>query len=116
MSARNMGQLVCTLLLVGAGALGVVSCGSSKDTPGADRGDAAVDGPESPTDGAGMFSDATLGPACTPKMCQDLGFTCGQNGNGCGAVLDCGASVSPPSCCGAGYRQCSDGHVGCAMP
>src|SRR5258708_15815397 len=97
MSARNLGQLVCTLLLVGAGALGVVSCGSSKDTPGADRGDAAVDGPESPTDGAGLFSDATLGPACTPKTCQDLGFTCGKNGNGCGGGLARGCLASPPS-------------------
>jgi hypothetical protein len=53
------------------------------------------------SDGSGGTSG---GGSCTPKTCDTLGVTCGQQGDGCGNVLDCGG-------CGDGLEcvqgQCS---------
>jgi hypothetical protein len=39
---------------------------------------------------------------CTPATCASLGFNCGQAGNGCGGVLDCGTCPMGQSCGGTG--------------
>jgi hypothetical protein len=50
--------------------------------------------------------------SCTPKTCEDLGFTCGPAGDTCGGKLDCG----PTTCavlgqtCGGGGKA---GQCGC---
>ena len=41
-------------------------------------------------------------PVCTPKTCAELGYNCGQQGDGCGGILDCGMCTSPQVCGGAG--------------
>ena len=39
---------------------------------------------------------------CTPKNCQQQGFNCGQNGDGCGNSINCGTCTAPAICGGAG--------------
>ena len=43
-----------------------------------------------------------LGPACTPTTCTALGATCGPVADGCGGLLDCGASCPVNTSCGGG--------------
>jgi hypothetical protein len=38
---------------------------------------------------------------CIPKTCQQLGYNCGLNGDGCGNMINCG-SCTPPAICGGG--------------
>lgn len=56
---------------------------------------------------------------CTPKTCAELGADCGYAGDGCGAVVDCGAcgpgeicGLSQPNVCGAAAtctpKSCAD--------
>jgi hypothetical protein len=48
---------------------------------------------------------------CTPKTCTQLGFNCGQSGDGCddGVVLDCGMCAMGQTCGGGGTGQCGGG-------
>jgi len=41
-----------------------------------------------------------------PGTCASLGYTCGQNGDGCGGALDCGGCTAPEYCGGGGFSQC----------
>lgn len=41
-------------------------------------------------------------PICTPATCQSLSATCGQAGDGCGGVLECGSCPQGQTCGGAG--------------
>ncbi|MEO8846183.1 MAG: hypothetical protein ABI591_04895 [Kofleriaceae bacterium] len=45
---------------------------------------------------------------CTPKTCMDLGFTCGESGDGCddGIVLDCGSCPTNQVCGAGGAGTC----------
>ena len=64
--------------------------------------------------GAGGFSkcggDLTVvnagGNLCQPKTCQDQGFECGKNSDGCGNLLDCGACSGNAFCGGGGFSKC----------
>jgi hypothetical protein len=59
--------------------------------------------------GAGGFDkcDALIdGGTCVAKTCQDLGFECGQAGDGCGGTIDCGACTAPQTCGGGGFNKC----------
>jgi len=51
-------------------------------------------------------------PSCTPKTCDDLGYTCGPAGDSCGNKLDCGPNTCPiPGwTCGGGSKP---GQCGC---
>jgi hypothetical protein len=72
--------------------------GYSKCGPGvaADAGDAGDDGGSS--------------TACTPVTCLALGHTCGQAGDGCGGVLDCGSTCPTGEYCGGGgFSRCGAG-------
>ncbi|MFO0671168.1 MAG: hypothetical protein U0235_16330 [Polyangiaceae bacterium] len=43
---------------------------------------------------------------CQPKTCQDQGFECGKNSDGCGNLLDCGACSGNAFCGGGGFSKC----------
>jgi len=66
--------------------------------------------------GVGGFSkcgNPTIGPdggmlTCTPKTCGDLGYTCGENSDGCGNMISCG-SCATGYCGGGGFSQCGTG-------
>jgi hypothetical protein len=51
--------------------------------------------------GTGTPADGSA-PPCTPKTCEDLGYTCGVNSDGCGGTIDCGSGCPPPGYCGGG--------------
>jgi hypothetical protein len=64
----------------------------------------------------GVCGATGLGPdggpidLCTPTTCAQLGFNCGQAGDGCGNALQCGTCTGPDSCGGGGMPgQC--GHT-----
>src|SRR5207248_1279870 len=42
-------------------------------------------------------------PMCTPWTCQQLGYSCGPQGDGCGGLLQCG-TCTPPQTCGGGGK------------
>jgi hypothetical protein len=46
---------------------------------------------------------------CVPQTCAALNATCGQQGDGCGALLDCGSCQEPAYCGGAGANHCGLG-------
>lgn len=46
---------------------------------------------------------------CTPKSCQDQGFECGMNGDGCGNVINCGGCPAPEVCGAQAYAKCASG-------
>ncbi|MEO6774834.1 MAG: hypothetical protein ABI467_17800 [Kofleriaceae bacterium] len=65
---------------------------------------------------------------CTPKTCADLGFTCGESGDGCddGLVLQCGSCPTGQMCGGGGGapgtcgvvctpQTCADVHAQCGI-
>jgi hypothetical protein len=41
-------------------------------------------------------------PTCTPKTCDQLGFNCGPQADGCGGQLDCGTCPGSLTCGGGG--------------
>src|SRR5439155_865693 len=51
------------------------------------------------------------GSTCVPKTCAQLGATCGTQGDGCGALLNCGTCTAPAFCGGAGLNHCGLGAV-----
>jgi hypothetical protein len=40
--------------------------------------------------------------SCTPRTCAELGYNCGDNGDGCGGVIHCGTCTAPQICGGGG--------------
>src|SRR5438045_1115801 len=86
--------------------LTMAGCGSSGGGEGGtvsgDDNDGSVD--------LGFDSGPTLGSVvCTPKTCAELGATCGQQGDGCGQIIDCGSCPSPQFCGGNGANHCGLG-------
>ena len=67
------------------------------------------------------------GGTCAPKTCSQLGYNCGQAGDGCddGVVLDCGTCPSGQTCGGGGVgvcgaqmctpRTCADANAQCGI-
>ena len=52
-------------------------------------------------------------PTCTPKKCTDFGYNCGQQGDGCGGILNCGTCTAPAICGGNGVPGvCGSGCAG----
>jgi hypothetical protein len=89
---------------------GVVECGD-----GCPSGQfCGGDGPSRCGAGSNGEAGACSGDcqSCTPKTCEELGFTCGPAGDTCGGKLDCGSSTCPvlgQTCGGAG----KPGQCGC---
>jgi hypothetical protein len=66
----------------------------------------------------GLSVDGSLGTfeipegglsSCVPKRCADLGYTCGNNADTCGGVIDCGSCAGAEFCGGGGYSKCGTG-------
>ena len=57
---------------------------------------------------------------CKPRVCADVGATCGPIADGCGSLVQCGACVAPDSCggggkpnvCGSNCKRTTCGAVG----
>jgi hypothetical protein len=120
----NFGRQIALLVLGCVGGGFVVSCGGGGGAPSTSVFDAsgivdaskaaAVDSPFPSGDddsggstGYSLIGEAGLG--CVAKKCVDLGFSCGQNSDGCGNVLDCGTCPSDQFCGGGGYSKCGVG-------
>jgi len=56
------------------------------------------------------------GGICTPKTCQDWGYTCGAAGDGCGNPLDCNVATDSGSPCPAGEFCGGGGFNKCGNP
>jgi hypothetical protein len=52
-------------------------------------------------------------PECEPRDCVDVGATCGQVADGCGALINCGTCEEPDTCGGGGvpYECGNDGCI-----
>jgi hypothetical protein len=74
----------------GDGCGGQIACGNcpGKDTCG----------------GGGLYGQCGYpdAGACVPTTCAQLGYDCGDNGDGCGGVIHCGACTAPQICGGGG--------------
>jgi hypothetical protein len=83
------------------------SCGSRTGLLVDTRVDAslAIEGGGDAADAAADAA-ADLDVACTPRSCADQGFDCGENGDGCGGILQCGSCTSPQSCGLGGFSRC----------
>jgi hypothetical protein len=96
-----------TLAIATGCAVVAVACGSgaptSDFTPGQQGGPDGA--PSDATTEGGTFGTEG-GTGCKPTTCADKGYTCGQNGDGCGGVLDCGTCMFPQFCGGGGYSKC----------
>jgi hypothetical protein len=56
-----------------------------------------------------VLPDVPIIAKCIPRSCGDQGFGCGLNGDGCGAIINCG-TCPPLEVCGAqAYSQCAVG-------
>jgi hypothetical protein len=96
----------------------VAACGSRTGLLlGAPPVDASVDGTSDSSTDASLdatdAADATDAPlldvSCTPMTCQQQGFDCGDNGDGCGNVIHCGTCPEPQICGAGGYSKCGGG-------
>ena len=92
---QNCTPLTCKQQNIGCGPAGdgcggQITCGScpGKDTCG----------------GGGVYAQCGYPDAgsCTPRTCQDLGYDCGDNGDGCGGTIHCGSCTAPQICGGGG--------------
>jgi hypothetical protein len=116
MTGRRAGKWISMLFILGASGLTAASCGGSGDSsvfvdaggPGDDSstnpGDVTVgtkDGPSLVGDDGGSGDGG-----CTAKTCQQLGYDCGDNSDGCGGVIHCGACPSGQSCGNGGFSKC----------
>jgi hypothetical protein len=135
---RILGQSFCMLAISVGVSAATVACGSSDDSTSLFDGGSSSDASTHPSSsgassgggsgsgsGSGGTTDASLGSdtttpvgiiiadggsGCTPKSCTDLGYTCGQNNDGCGGVLDCGSTCpSGQYCGGGGFSKCGVG-------
>ena len=104
-----------------ASLVGVAACGSrtglltDEIQPSPDASlEASVDGSAETSADASDASDASdavseLNPMCTPASCKSLGYDCGENGDGCGHVIHCGACPVPEICGASGFSKCGGG-------
>ena len=106
-----MGRLSRSLLAAALASLTwVAACGSRTGLLGPEEvqppPDASVDVVEAGEDSA----DApVIDASCTPKSCREQGYECGQNGNGCGELLQCGTCPTPEICGVGGFSKCGGG-------
>ncbi len=113
MQGFRLRRFAGVLALVGTWLAAAASCGGNGGStfarvPEAQDSSLAVGeaGPAAIDDGPTFTLDGNLDGACVPRTCQDLGYTCGPNGDGCGGLIDCGTCPLPTYCGGAGYSQC----------
>jgi hypothetical protein len=103
--ARWFGPAALASLL--ASAIAACGGGGSAFGPSAGNGNGVTG-----DDGGANGSDASLialgdgGNGCRPKSCQDQGYDCGQNSDGCGGLLDCGSCPAGQVCGAGGFSLC----------
>jgi len=101
---KTCAQAGATCGPIGDGCGGIVDCG----TCAANQSCGAAGKPS-----VCVATSADGGGICTPKTCAQLGATCGQQGDGCGNVLDCGTCTAPKTCGGGGTPNACGGNSGC---
>lgn len=102
MRIGDVGRSVCMFALVGATLVTAISCGGSGSSDAV--GDASLDG----TGVMLNLNDGGTANTCAPKTCQQEGFSCGPNTDGCGHVIQCGACTGADYCGGGGYSKCGN--------
>lgn len=96
-----MSKLPLGLAVMAVGtAVVLAACGSG-------NGDPVIEGDGGLVDGDNPFAETGTG-GCVAKTCAEIGAECGQQGNGCGQVIDCG-SCQTGFCGGGGPSKCGDG-------
>jgi hypothetical protein len=108
MLVRHLGHWLCILGITSTTAGVVASCGSgggNSDFPNVSTDASMGDGSVGMNEGGSFFNDSGTG-GCKPKTCQDLGYTCGENSDGCGNLLQCGTCTAPEFCGGGGFSKC----------
>ena len=109
MFIRHVGRWLSILGIAGSAAGAVTACGSgggSSQFPGGPQDASADDASMGTTEGGSFFNDSGIGIGCKPKTCKELSYTCGENSDGCGKVLQCGTCTAPAYCGGGGFSQC----------
>ena len=123
MDMQRRRGLWAALALAAGSTVVAIACGSRTGLPGGeafseDGGhDATGDGrvPDGGIDapievgGPDVKVDVILPPLCTPRSCQQEGFQCGANGDGCGDAIQCGPCPVPEICGVGGYSICGGG-------
>ena len=106
----RLGHWIGSLGFAGLIAATSAACGSSQNLYGpGDGGNGSPfgDGSAGTGDGSSILTiTGDGGSGCTPKTCQDQGFNCGQNSDGCGNILDCGSCPAGQTCGGGGFSIC----------
>jgi hypothetical protein len=94
------------------------TCGAAGDGCGAQIDCGTCTAPD--ICGGGGFSKCGTKPGstnpCRPTTCQQLGYTCGAAGDGCGNQLNCGTCSGPSFCGGGGFDQCGTNPVSSCVP
>lgn len=98
----------------------VAACGSDSSSTFVDGGDAGADsggGSSSSSSGMGPFTplpDAGEVPSgCVPKTCAAASADCGPIGDGCGGIVQCGATCPDDQTCGGGGVASKCGKPAC---
>jgi hypothetical protein len=80
-----------------------IACGPAGDGCGSQLQCGSCTGKDT-CGGGGVFGQCGYPDAgsCVPRTCQDLGYDCGANGDGCGNVIQCGTCTAPDVCGGGG--------------
>ena len=80
-----------------------INCGPAGDGCGTEIMCGTCPAPDT-CGGGGVYGQCGYpdGGACIPRTCAQLGYDCGQNGDGCGGMIDCGACTLPQICGGGG--------------
>jgi len=57
--------------------------------------------------------DSSFVPQCKARSCAEAGWTCGENGDGCGGVIQCGDCPTSQRCGSKGFSVCGPGPMAC---
>jgi hypothetical protein len=116
------------LVITWTASVAVAACGSSSSQPSkfqdasVDAEDSAMGAPDSSQGGDHNLVNGDGGNdgGCIGKTCQELGYNCGPNSDGCGNTIQCGTCPSGESCGNGGFSKCgptiivgSDGGIVC---
>lgn len=102
--------LIVTITAGAGSSIAACTSGGSNSDFGSGSQDASTsDGTTNEPEAGNLFNHDGGGTTCKPKTCQEAGFTCGKNGDGCGGTLDCGTCTAPEYCGGGGYSKCGGG-------
>jgi hypothetical protein len=107
MRLHDVGRIVCSVALVGGTIVTAVSCGGSGGATGGGYDGSVGDG-----SGLQLGGDAGGKTGCKPATCASLGYSCGDNADGCGGVLHCGTCTGTDVCGSAGFSKCGNPLLG----